>query len=133
MWNFKKANIISIRKAILTVNWEFLFFKKSVHEKVSIFNSTLMNIFSNYILSNLVTIDDKDPSCMTEKIKNKIFEENHIHKSYVSTSKTATDHQKLHDIGSEISKMISKRKKEYYDQLSKKRNDALVLRHTGLY
>ena len=45
VWNFKKANITSIRKAILTVNWEFLFFKKSVLEQVSIFNNTLMNIF----------------------------------------------------------------------------------------
>ena len=31
VWNFKKANIASIRKAIHTVNWEFLFLNKSIH------------------------------------------------------------------------------------------------------
>ena len=61
VWNFKKANIISIRKAILTVNWEFLLFNRSAHELVSIFNNTLMYILSNYIPSKFVTIDEKDP------------------------------------------------------------------------
>ena len=56
---------------------------------------------------------------MTERIKNKIFEKKFIYKSYISNGKTAIDYQKLHDIQSEISQMISKRKKEYYDQLSK--------------
>ena len=36
VWNFEKANITSIRKVILIVNWDFLFFNKSVHEQVSI-------------------------------------------------------------------------------------------------
>ena len=73
VWNFNKANITYIRKEILTVNWKFLFFNKSVHEQVSIFNNTLMNIFSKYIPSKFVTIDDKDSPWMTERIKNKIF------------------------------------------------------------
>ena len=62
VWNFKKADITSIRKAIFTVNWEFLFFDKSLHEQVSIFDNTLMNIFLNYIPNKLVTIDEKDPT-----------------------------------------------------------------------
>ena len=44
----------------------------------------------------------------------------------MSNGKTAIDYQKLHDIQSEISQMISKRKKEYYDQLSKKLDDPLT-------
>ena len=85
-----------------------------------------MNNFSNYIPSKFVTIDNKDPPWMTERIKNKIFKKDYIYKSYISNGKTAIDYQKLHDIGSEISQMISKRKKEYYDQLSKKLNDPLT-------
>ena len=105
------ANITSIRKAIYKVNWEFLFFNKSVHEQVSIFNNTLMNIFSSYILNRFVTIADKNPSWITERIKNIIIEKNYIYKSYISNGKNAIDYQKLHDIGNEFSKMISKRKK----------------------
>ena len=49
---------------------------------------------------------------MNDRIKNKIFKKNYIHKSYISNFKTAIDYQKLHDIGSEISQMIPKRKQE---------------------
>ena len=85
-----------------------------------------MNIFSNYIPNKFVIIGNTDPPWMTERIKNKMFKKNCIYKSYISNGKTAIDYQKLHDIGSEISQMISKRKKEYYDQLSKKLNDPLT-------
>ena len=71
-----------------------------------------MNNFSNYIPSKFVTIDNKDPPWMTERIKNKIFKKDYIYKSYISNGKTAIDYQKLHDIGSEISQMISKSKNE---------------------
>ena len=49
VWNFKKSNNDAIKKAIELGNWNFFFPKKSVHERVTIFNQTLMNIFSNYI------------------------------------------------------------------------------------
>ena len=43
----------------------------NVHEQVSTFNTTLMNIFSSYIPSNYITVDDKDRSWVTEATKNK--------------------------------------------------------------
>ena len=72
MWDFKRANISSIRKAIKMVDWQFMFLNKNTHEQVAIFNDILMNIFSNYIPNKYVTIDNRDPPWMTEKIKNKI-------------------------------------------------------------
>ena len=60
-----------------------------------------MNIFSNLIPNKFVTIDNKDPPWMTERIKNKILEKNYIYKSYISNGKTAIDYQKLHDVGNE--------------------------------
>ena len=48
---------------------------------------------------------------MTEIIKNKIIEKNYIYKPHISNGKTAIDYQKVHDIGSQISQMTSKRKK----------------------
>ena len=46
-------------------------FQKSVHEQVSVFKTTLMNIFSSYIPSKYITFDTKDPSWPREKIKKK--------------------------------------------------------------
>ena len=69
MWDFKRANISSIRKAIKMVDWQFMFLTKNTHQQVTIFNDILMNIFSNYIPNKYVTIDNKDPQWMAEKIK----------------------------------------------------------------
>ena len=62
---------------------------------------------------------------MTERIKNKIIKKNYIFKSYISNGKTVNDCQKLHDTWNEISQ-ISKRKKDYCDQVSKKTYDPLT-------
>ena len=55
------------------VNWGVLLSNKSVHERVSILNNSLMNIFSNYTPNKFVIIDDKNPPWMTEKTKNKVI------------------------------------------------------------
>ena len=72
MWDLKRPNISSIRKAIKMADWQFMFLNKNTCEQVAISNDILMNIFSNYIPNKYVTIDDRDPPWMTEKIKNKI-------------------------------------------------------------
>ena len=54
------------------VDWNLMHLKKNVHEQVSSFNTTLMDIFSNYIPNKYITVDDKDPPQMTEAIKIKI-------------------------------------------------------------
>ena len=53
-----------------------------------------MNIFSNYIPSKFVTIDDKDSPWMTEaeRIKDKTLEKSYIYKSYISNRKTTIDY-----------------------------------------
>ena len=59
-WDFKRANISSIRKPLKTVDWRFMFLNKNVHKQVSIFYYTLMNIFTNFIPNKYITIDDRD-------------------------------------------------------------------------
>ena len=61
IWDYRKANIDSIQKALEQINWRFLFSNKSVHQQVKILNSTLMNVFSNFIPNKLVTFNSKDP------------------------------------------------------------------------
>ena len=56
------------------IDWHFMLLNKNVHEQVSTFNTTWMNIFSNYIPCKYITVDDKDPlpQWMTGAITNKI-------------------------------------------------------------
>ena len=81
VWDFKRANISSIRKAIKMVDLRFMFLNKNVHKQVSVFDNTLMNTFSNYISNKYIAIDDRDLPWMNETIKNKIKLKKPLHKS----------------------------------------------------
>ena len=71
VWDFRKANHISIRKEIELINWKYLFFYKNVHEKVFVVSKALMNTFYSYIPNRDVRFDGKDPASMAKKIKDK--------------------------------------------------------------
>ena len=64
------------------IDWHFMLLNKNFHQQVSTFNTTMMNIFSNYIPSKYITVDDKDFPWMTEAIKNKINEDQEISLDY---------------------------------------------------
>ena len=97
------------------VDWHFMFMNKTVHEQVTTVNTILMNIFSNYIPNKYIIINDKyRPSTMTIAIKDKINS-----KKSLCTSKKLTE---LQNLAFDISEMISIRKDEYSDHLSKKIN-----------
>ena len=88
------------------MNWNFLFSNKSVHEQVTIFNQTLMNIFSNYIPNKLITVDDKDPPWMNESIKKKIVPRKYACKPFNANKKNYYVYLKLQTISTELSEMI---------------------------
>ena len=96
------------------VDWRFMFLNKNVHKQVSIFNNTLMNIFTNYFPNKYITTDDRDPTWMNETIKIKIKLKKSLHKS-----NNFTEIQKL---STEISDMILKIKEKYH-HLSLKLNN----------
>ena len=54
VWDHKKTDVSSTRKALDLVNWEKLF-------RVSIFNETILNIFNNFVPRKIITFNDKDP------------------------------------------------------------------------
>ena len=78
--NYVKAYINAINEAM---NWQGSFANLSVNEQVNPFNSTLMNIFSNFIPNKIGTFDDQDPLWFDEKIKAKIEMKNRVHKEYI--------------------------------------------------
>ena len=43
------------------IDWHFMLLNKNVHEQVSTFNTTLMDIFSKNIPNKYITVDDKTP------------------------------------------------------------------------
>ena len=90
-----------------------MFLNKNFPKQVSIFDKTLMNIFTNYIPNRYITIDDRDPPWMNEIIKNKVKLKKSLHKSnnFMEIQKLLT------------ADMILKRKGKYYHHLSLKLNN----------
>ena len=74
VWHYKDGNTELIRQAINEFNWQRAFLNINVNEKVGIFNSTILNILSNFIPHEFVVRDDKDPPWFNKKIRSLIQE-----------------------------------------------------------
>ena len=72
VWNYNLSDQNAIAKALDQVDWNFFFFDRNVHDQASIFNRTLMNIFSSFIPSKLVTFNNKDSAWMTSNLRDEI-------------------------------------------------------------
>ena len=72
-----------ISKVIQNFDWDATFLDKSTEEKASILTKTILNIMSNFIPNEIVTIDDRDPPWINSKIKFLIKNKNEYFKNCV--------------------------------------------------
>ena len=132
VWDYKKADPNSIRKALDLVNWERLFNQKSIDAQVATFNDTVLNIFRNFVTNKYITIDDKDPVWMNETIKSKMKAKNIFYKKYIQNGRFEIDFIFLENLITELNKLISSTKASYYENLEKKLNNPLLQAKTLL-
>ena len=64
VWHIKHANSDHIKRAIHIFDWESALNCIDVNDQVSVFNSTIRNIVSNFIPNETITCDDQDPPWM---------------------------------------------------------------------
>ena len=69
VWDYEKANIEHIKKAISNFDWNKAFENLSGDEKVDFLNKTFLNIFRNYIQNKKIKCDYQQPPWMTDIIK----------------------------------------------------------------
>ena len=69
VWDYEKANIENIKKAISNFDWNKAFENLSVDEKVDFLNKTLLNIFRNYIADKKIKFEYQQPPWIRDKIK----------------------------------------------------------------
>ena len=112
-----------INKGISQFKWQGSFTNWAINEQVNLFNSTLMNIFSNFIPNKIVTFNDQDPPWFGEKIKYKIELKNRVYKEYIKNGRPEDLYYLLQNLTSEISSYISKCKNDYFTRLGKKLGD----------
>ena len=61
------------RTAVHEFNWQRAFSNLNIHERVSFFNKTILNIALNFIPHETVICDDRDPPSINILIKNLIY------------------------------------------------------------
>ena len=76
VWHFKHANSDHIKRAIDIFDWESALNYIDANDQVSVFNSTILNIVSNFIPNETITCDDRNRPWMNCFIKNLIRAKN---------------------------------------------------------
>ena len=59
--HYQDSNVGLIRRSVNEFPWDRAFVSKHGDEKVLIFNKSVLNILSNFILHEVIVCDDKDP------------------------------------------------------------------------
>ena len=119
LWNYKKADVSKIQKALKLVNWDRLLDNKNVDSQVLILNDIILNIFRNFVPNKYVTFDDKDPVWMNENIKSKIKAKNKLYQEYVKKGRQETDFCALEESVCNLNDLMLQTKTSYYENLGK--------------
>ena len=62
----KNPIAMSLKKLFKESIGTFCFSENNIHDKGTVFNQTLMNVFSNFITNKLIDVDDRDPPFINE-------------------------------------------------------------------
>ena len=83
VWNYSKADVQNIQKAILYFNWRNAFESLSVDSEVDL--QTLLNIFRNYIPNKRIKCNYRQPPWMADDIKKSLKERSKLTKPFTKT------------------------------------------------
>ena len=118
--DYKNADIPSINRAIDIFNWGNSFKAKNVQEQVHFFNTTILNIFHNYIPNKTTFCNDKDPPWFDNEIRKILTMKNEMFKQYIANGKSQTDYEWLQLISNSLTEAIISSKEKFYYKLSTK-------------
>ena len=105
------------------IDWNKLFSNTNIEKQVNILNDTLFNIFSNFVRSKVITINDRDPPWINEEIKCKIKSKNKTFQQYLKNERKINDFEIVDKEAAELSEMIQNPKERYFYDLSVKLNN----------
>ena len=111
--NCKNASSECIQRSVSSIDWEFLFWGKSINKKVDRVNECLKNIFHNFVPNKLIKCDYRQPPWVTYSIKNTL-------KERAKLRKKDSDLVQINALSNECTKSILETKEKYISQLSQK-------------
>ena len=124
VWDYSKANVENIKKAVANFNWKRAFENLSVDEKVELLNETLLNIFRNYIPNKKIKCDYRQPPWMTDDIKKSLKQRSKFTKYFYKNGQRNSDHITVLQKSEECTNLISEAKKNYILKMTSKLEDS---------
>ena len=89
---------------------------------MELLHGTRMNIFSNFILNKIKALRDSDPLCRNDDTKSILNLNHKLYHRYLRHKKN-NEFAKLKDLRNGIDNLMSKSKKEFYQNITRKLND----------
>ena len=124
VWDYSKANVENIKKAVANFNWKRAFENLSVDEKVELLNETLLNIFRNYIPNKKIKCDYRQPPWMTDDIKKSQKQRSKLTKYFHKNGQRNSDYIKVLQKSEECTNLISEAKNNYILKMTSKLEDS---------
>ncbi len=108
------------------MNWNVLFFGKSVDEITEIFTSTFLNTINVYIPSKTITINDKDAPWITPAVKCAIKKNKRVYKKWVQRGRIQNHYENVKKILKETNCIIIQAKRKHIVNIGNKLCDPLT-------
>ena len=87
------------------------------NDQVSVFNSTILNIISNFIPNETIICDDRDPPWMNSFIKNLIRAKDNFYKKFVRKSNNMYHHYAFKNLQNHLNQSIQIAKQNYVNKI----------------
>ena len=123
IWDFKKADIDSIRRELVKINWQQLFVHLNVNEMSLLFTDVFLDVIGRYVPNQIVTFNEKDAPWVTPRVKTAIKRNARVYRKWIKRGRNPNDRENVCKIQNETNRLIKENKKDYYSQLGRKLSD----------
>ena len=121
IWDYGKAQFDQINKAIENFDWNKLFSGQDIHDQVNLFNTTILNIFRNFIPNKVILCDDKEPAWVNEEVRLLIKQKKLMFR--IQRKNSDFDIGILNKLSEDLTNAITNSKLTYYRRIASKLND----------
>ena len=124
IWHYNRADQLLIKRAVSEFPWDVNLGNHDPSWQVSYFNSTIMNIMSNFIPNEYIKVHPKDPPWINDNIRRMVKRQNRQYKNYVKNGCKIEVKILVENFRNECFEAISKAKTKYLNDMGMKLADS---------
>ena len=118
--DYGKSQFDLINKAIENFDWNKLFSGQDIHNQVNLFNTTILNIFRNFIPNKVILCADKEPAWVNEEVRLLVKQKKLFR---IQRKNSDFDIGILNKLSEDLTNAIRNSKLAYYRRIASKLND----------